>query len=1290
VSRLHHLRFAWHLTVRAYRLATWAVLLAALAIGCVLLGLRYWLLPSIDDHRDWIQSTVSRAAQQRITIARVAGSWTGARPRLVLDGVVVHDAQDRPVLALSRVDAVLGWRSLLRGDIRFRALVVSRPDLTIRRDPEGRLFIAGIPVVAGAEGGGFTDWLLAQREIQIDDARVTWVDEQRGAPAFRVVDVDLRLQKRGARHRVGASALLPPEVGGRVEFRGDLQRDWRRGLEGWSGQLHARTSYVNLRAVEPWIDLPMMFESGTAELEAWVGLSDGGAREATVDLRLAGLRVRLAPELPHIDVAQAQGRFTFGRTADGLEVSARRFGLVLPDGATLPPTDLRVRYRPAGAARPAATQIEAAGITMAPLVTLARGLPLDAALRDRLRGLRAGGRMDDVHLEWTGALPRPERYAATAKLTDVTLRLAGNTPGVEGVSGRIRADENGGQAELRGNPLALVLPGLFEEPLRFDSADARVAWRLRDGRLSVEIAKASFGNADLSGSLAGTYESREGGPGVANLRGVLARLDAASAHRYVPRVAGEGTRAWLRSALAGGAATDVRFTLRGDLSQFPFDRTPDAGLFEVVSRLDGVRLQYAPGWPAVEGATGTMEFRGRGMRIEAQAGVAGVEIPKATATIKDLIDPQAVLEIRGDARGPTSAFLRFVDASPVGDMIGGLARDLRAEGGGVLGLQLDIPLSHPRDTAVEGSYRFVRNRLFGHAEIPPMHDLDATLRFTHRGAELANANVVLFDGPATFGVSVDAKGGVRIMGSGRATPAGLRKSYETPWLAFAEGETDWKATASLRAGRFDLTVESTLAGLALKLPPPLAKPAAQVLPLRVQRRSGTRGDSQIQVSLGRILSAAMLLESVNGRTRVARGAVDFGTAAKLPARPGVTVSGRIDRVEVDEWLDVLQATKAPEAEGAQPDAAGDAVFDVVQVGLEIREFEAFDRTLNGVALDLARREATWRGRVSSREVEGTVEWVPEGRGRLSARLARLHVPDVVPGGGAAEPAESVTGRDLPAIDVSAQSFRFGKLDLGSLVLRATQNGPAWQVDRLELDNPDGRLTVQGGWQTVRGRPNSQFAIRLEAGNIGGLFKRLGRPEAIVGGTATLAGAVSWEGAPYRVDIPTLSGRLQLQARKGRFSKLEPGIGKLLGVFSLQSLPRRLTFDFRDIFAQGFSFDDIEATADIVRGTMRLEEFRMTGTQARVRMKGELDLVGETQSLDLRVVPSISDTVAIGTALVNPAIGLATLLAGRALNNPMDQVVAVDYRITGPWDDPQVARVGRGQTPPQGQGDKGGN
>ena len=189
---------------------------------------------------------------------------------------------------------------------------------------------------------------------------------------------------------------------------------------------------------------------------------------------------------------------------------------------------------------------------------------------------------------------------------------------------------------------------------------------------------------------------------------------------------------------------------------------------------------------------------------------------------------------------------------------------------------------------------------------------------------------------------------------------------------------------------------------------------------------------------------------------------------------------------------------------------------------------------------------------------------------------------------------------------------------------------------------------------------------------------------MVGGQATLEGPLEWRGNPYALHLPSLNGQLRLDAQKGQFTRIEPGIGKLLGVLSLQSLPRRVSLDFRDIFSQGFAFDRITGQMTFSKGVVRTEDLKMVGSAAKVAMSGEVDLGQETQALSVRVVPSISDSLALGTAIVNPAVGLATLIVGRVLNNPIDEVAAFEYRVTGSLADPKVERVQRPQ-PEGGQG-----
>jgi uncharacterized protein YhdP len=293
-------------------------------------------------------------------------------------------------------------------------------------------------------------------------------------------------------------------------------------------------------------------------------------------------------------------------------------------------------------------------------------------------------------------------------------------------------------------------------------------------------------------------------------------------------------------------------------------------------------------------------------------------------------------------------------------------------------------------------------------------------------------------------------------------------------------------------------------------------------------------------------------------------------------------------------------------------------------------------------------------------------------------MKTLVIPEAAP---QADPAGQGTlpqsARELPALDVTAEQFVNKGRPLGRLELNAAAEGSDWRIEKLRIVNPESTFALDGNWQVGTSPPRTRVNLRLEAADTGKLLARLGYPEGVRRGTSRLDGALSWNGAPYDIDYRSLSGNLVVNAAKGQFVKLEPGIGKLLGILSLQALPRRIALDFRDVFSEGFSFDEIMGSASIDRGIARTDNLRIQGPAARVMMRGEVDLAQETQKLQVRISPHVSDTVSLAGALVGgPIAGVAAFLAQKVLKDPLDQMVSYEYSITGSWSDPIVAPVER--------------
>ena len=135
--------------------------------------------------------------------------------------------------------------------------------------------------------------------------------------------------------------------------------------------------------------------------------------------------------------------------------------------------------------------------------------------------------------------------------------------------------------------------------------------------------------------------------------------------------------------------------------------------------------------------------------------------------------------------------------------------------------------------------------------------------------------------------------------------------------------------------------------------------------------------------------------------------------------------------------------------------------------------------------------------------------------------------------------------------------------------------------------------------------------------------------------------------------------------------------RLLGVLSLQSLPRRLTLDFRDVFSDGFAFDFVRGDVHITQGKASTNNLQMKGISAAVLLDGRVDIARETQDIRVVVVPEINaGTASLVATVINPAIGVGTFLAQWLLRRPLMEAATQQFHIAGTWSDPRIERVGR--------------
>ena len=1232
----------------------------ALLIFTVLIGLMYfWLLPNIGEYREPLAQVMSRALGQRMTVETVSGTWEEARPMISLRGVRLFDGQNRPALYLEELDATFAWRSLLVFQPRFNHIELTAPAFIVRRARDGNYYVGGIPVNPADPRSDFSDWLLKQGNVHISRATLAWRDEVRNAPVLVLRNLDLTLHNRFNRHTIQMHASPPTFLARPITLQADLQGRSVSDLKTWSGSVRIGISGASLAQFSPWIDVPYVVTRGWGAANLRLEIERGQLHGLAMGLNVRDVSLMLRTGLPPLQLAQLRGSGSWQRKGKLQSVTIQALSLVQPNGKSMPAFTAGFEWD--GVKH----HVHAHNLSLTAMQSLWPALPMPVALHEGLQQYQPRGFIDDLQLRWHGERPTAERFSIAARFTDMQLAAHLTHPGIAHLSGTVRGDEKSGVFDLHGKAMQIEMPTVFREVLNIDTLQGRGAWKKRGQATVVTVHKMDFANADAAGSLQGSYETGGAKPGKVDLTARLNRGNGTAVYRYLPKAVHDTTVNWVRRAIVSGTSNDTRLTLKGDLARFPFDGN-QGGIFKVEVAAQDATVDYVEGWPRIEGANGRIIFHGSRMEVQAeQAHIYNTRLGPVTAVIPDLHRHDSILEMRGQATGGLHDLIRYANESPVSGMLRNMTQGMEGSGNTVLAVNLKIPLHHAESTTLGGRLSFQGNSMMLPGA-PRLDQVRGEALFTQDSFTTQRMTAQLFGGPLSMSASA-RNGHVQLQGQGRAGAAGLATWLNQPWSKRLSGEAQWRGQMMLDHDATQMRLESDLAGLESRLPAPLNKPAAQKLPLVVSHtaQSGREGTTEIQ--LDRTLG---LIWQTMPDKQITRGELRFGGPAKLPSEAGWRLAGNGRGLAFSEWFDLL------------PKDAETANLHISSIDLGFNSIELMGRYFPEVRVQGRNRNGVLRLAVTGRDLNGTLSYRAADQtnagARVSAQFKQLTIPAApstpVQASGEPKPSDNMKASDIPVLDLVVEDFRLAGRPLGRLEATAHGAPQGMVIDNMQLTHPDSVIQMSGLWNDS-GIGETQAKLQVEILDAGKMLSRFGFKDAIKRGIVVLHGEVNWAGTPLDFDFQTLAGTFDMKAKNGQFMKVEPGVAKLLGVLSLQSLPRRLSFDFRDIFSDGFAFDEISATMLIARGVVYSDDLRMKGPAAKVAMTGLAKLNDETVQLRVKVTPKLSEGVAVAGALFGgPIAGLGVLAAQKLMRDPFEEANSREYMVVGPWREPEVTRL----------------
>lgn len=1268
------------------KIFVWAVLILLSVFIIAALTIQFYLFPNIDQYKGYIADKISEKTQLQAEIGHIQVGWEELHPQLTVSEITLKDDQQTPVLQFKNTQAAISFLSLLQLRPLLSRLEVVEPKITIERTESGEILVAGIST-AGNQKPTLTNWLLEQHRISIENATISWLDRQRAAPKLDLKKLNFTLHNPRLlgildEHHVNISFVPSAGTQKPVTITGRLYGDSIETIKSNQNHLSLVFEDADLMAFRPWLDYPAQLRA--AKGSAKIGLLTDRLNLQSVDsnLDLEKLTLKIPNEPGSLSIKKLNGRVEWEQYKQQQIVRVTNTKLQL-DGHKLNNLTAQYQYK-TGNNTQHQLSMALPKLNLNTLAVINKLLPAEHQVNTYLSALQPKGELSDISLSLKTSDQQLDSLSLKTDFDKLAINAYEKIPGFNNLSGTLNTTKSKGNLTLAGKNTSLDLQKILRQPIEQNQLDASLSWHIKPQNTTVAIKKFNIQNPDLTGGVTGQVDLKPSGPFV-NITGNFKQFEMTSVKDYLPRFLKPMTLHWLDNAFLAGTGHDVKLRFNGAGKKFPFTNAdhrydPSIGVFTVTSQVKNATVHYGNNWPDVKNVNLLFSFAGPTLTLKNATGTlreskivqADFEIPTLETT-----DPHLI--IRGDVVATVPQAIDFINNSPVRRVTQGFTEDLITKGAGTLDLSLDIPLKRSKEADLEGIYKVTNGEMHSDG-IPDITQINGRFRFTEDILEANSLTAKAFGTNIKVNVKSGENKAIFVTANGIATPM-LFNNFVNHADYYVSGESPFTTKIKVQKPNVTIDIQSDLVGMDSYLPAPFNKTAGTSLSMQLIKRRSPEAETW-QLQLGNLLAGELALTKQNNLLKISTAhlAVDdsdtraITLADTLPKlkQSSLNLQADLKRLSLSEWQTVYKHLSPVSDDGSLGFSPRYEIHTDV--------LDAVGRRFNHVKI--THSDVSDFIDLESDAVQGRLSWSATGDGKLIARLAHLSIPEPIPVSFSNENPllpesekndKDLTQDDYPTIDVQSKQFILDGKAMGGLILFASPTRQNWSVDRFSLYNDDSTLTATGTWQNDDNSPETKLNFDWEIKDLGKMLARLGHPDSISNGKGYIKGKLNWPSSPHTFDVLNLNGDVSFKLKSGEILQVKPGVGRLLGLVSLQSLPRRLTLDFSDLFSKGFAFDKISADLAINNGIMSSENFRMLGPAADVQMQGSTNLKEETQKLTVKVMPQISDGVSLAALAGGPLAGAVAFLAQKVLKDPLNKIISTEYEIIGTWDEPKEVK-----------------
>ncbi len=912
-------------------------------------------------------------------------------------------------------------------------------------------------------------------------------------------------------------------------------------------------------------------------------------------------------------------------------------------------------------------------------------------MRDLLSELSIRGQANEIYFKKAMG-----EIQALANFTDTSTQYSQGIPGIDNLSGQLSFTQQNLHLELSATQGALDFRQHFIAPIPYQALGATIDLSFVEQGWHLQVNDVALSSSELHLNTDFVVESLKNTDITISLLASITDVDVSKVGHYYPLTSMSSRLVhYLNAALIDGKITQAQVLLNGPLANFPFN--DNAGIFVVDAELEGATFEFYDQWAAITDLSANLNFTNSSMLISGRSGnLAGLDVNGVQAAIDDFSEQILIVDAY---IVPTEAsnLANLIAQSPLQNSVGSVLEQLQVSGEISGEFHLSLPLKATEQVLASGLINFVDNSIA--LQTPRMNFSQVHGQLSFENEKLSTKNLSVNWQNLPLKLDVDGLNKADYYDTHIAITADWQadvwQQHITSGLKkYFDGELQFQGDLSLYQHHnggfsYQFNIDSNLQQIQLKLPLPYNKASQVKVPLKISV-AGQLEQSTFNASYGDQLSFFGVLK--HDTSHFSRAHIVLGNEQMLLPMDGFHITTKLAQADFNVWqplisdiIDTVSTVDEPKhARGLVENAP--ALFSTPErIRGAIAKLDFLGQTLNNVSFNLLDKTHWWLLQLNAKETRSRIkfypDWLEQG---VDINADFIHLTTDIDNKTESDANGSITSAlshehvfdKIPKINLNCDRCQIDKLNLGQVNLSLTRRGSnVIKIEHFNAKREQAQFSLSGEWQKKGKLSTTSITGELALKDIEYELEQLGYGSIIRDSGGKLNFDLNWQGGPHDFGFTDLNGELNARVDDGYLAEVSDK-ARIFSVLSLQSIVRKLTLDFRDIFSDGMFYKDIKGDYHIKEGVLYTDNTRMNGTAGNLYIKGNTSFVTNILDYKMSYKPNLTSSLPVlaWIATLNPVVFLAGVAIDQVITS---QVVSeFNFELTGSVSEPNFREVNR--------------